>query len=170
MYSLITQIDNPDIVDTVFKFIRKNPKNMEQLHYYTQFDDWYAKLLTKIPSHIQKKSGYVYICHNTREPEYYKVGKTQVLPEQRMKSLNNESVIGEILLKDCYHVFDCSQYESAVHIELSKHFPKTKEHFKGSYEDIKHIVETTIRNHSKKYIQLSRDCESLAVLLQQFYE
>jgi hypothetical protein len=162
MHTLLKQINDPDIVDIVFKLIRKNPKVLEQLHYYVQFDDWYHSLIKKIPQHIQQKSGYIYICYNTREPEYYKVGKTKILPENRMKSLNNESVIGEIILKDYYKVFDCSQYESVIHTALSKKFEKTKEHFKGGYEEIKTIVETTILEHSKKYIQLSRDCKQLS--------
>ena len=106
--------DNIKTIESLVYFLIDN-KTLNSLHHYTWFDDMYEFCIENMSDYISYKSGYIYKCHYDREIGYFKIGKTKQLPEERMKQLNCESIIGSILLDDYWKVFDCSLYEREIH-------------------------------------------------------
>lgn len=146
---ILTNFKKRDTIKTIealIYFLIDN-KTLNHLHHYTWFDDMYGFCIDNMREYISYKSGYIYKCYYDRELQYFKVGKTKQLPEQRMKQLNCESIIGSILLDNYWKVFDCSLYEREIHRLFDSHnVERVKEHFKMNSPDIDNIVNQSVRN------------------------
>lgn len=130
--------------------------DLEQLHFYSCFDDMYEFMCKQMNMHISKCSGYIYICQ-LGEQEVFKVGLTRLLPEDRVKQLNNESTVEELKLIKFWKVFDVFTFEGHIHRTLKKKFPKKKEFFFGNFIEITESIDESIKTLFRQYKPFERD-------------
>lgn len=144
------------IVKTVTSLIADEEFDVNQLHFYSCFEEMFEFMCEQLNHHIANSNGYIYICQLGNK-DVFKVGLTRLLPEDRVKQLNNESTIEELKLIKFWKVLDVFTFESFIHRTLKKKFPKKKEFFFGNLIEITEIIESSIRTLLQQYKPFERD-------------
>lgn len=144
------------IIKTVTSLIVDGGLDLHQLHFYSCFDEIFEFMCEQLNYHIANSNGYIYVCQ-LGDRDVFKVGLTRLLPEDRVKQLNNESTIEELRLIKFWKVLDVFTFESYIHRTLKKKFPKKKEFFFGNLIEITEIIESSIRTLLQQYKPFERD-------------
>ena len=155
---ILNQFKSKDqkIVKTMTSMIVDGEFNIQQLHFYPCFDDIFEFMCEQLNYHIANNNGYIYVCQ-LGDREVFKVGLTRLLPDERVKQLNNESTIEELTLIKFWKVLDVFTFESYIHRILKKKLPKKKEFFFGSLMEITEIIERSIRTLLQQYKPFEQD-------------
>lgn len=96
--------------------------------------------------YIEKKKGFIYIANHTilKEKNVYKVGFTKKIAS-RQKSLNNASVIGEIIICNYYECLSAGLTESYIKEKLKPYqMQEEKEYFKINYSLLESVIKESI--------------------------
>lgn len=120
-------------------------------------DDWMDFACTSLEAYWELQAGYVYVVTNPVTPEFIKVGKTRLAPEARLKSLNNEAVVGQFFCIQHWRVHDRHFLEAAAHRVLAD-IPRHKEFFACDWQALVPRVAEVIRADHALFFQLGLPC------------
>lgn len=125
--------------------ISKN--NIQQYLYQSHlYDECVEYAIEKLHDYTFRHTGYVYIAGNDLHPDLIKIGRTKNI-EDRQKSLNNESVIGNTKIYWFIQTIDSYMLETFVHQRL-KQYRSDKEFY---YVDVDLAME--LIQESNVYVQ-----------------
>lgn len=113
-------------------------------------DDWLDFAQASLDAVWARHSGHLYVVANPVTPQFLKVGKTRLAPERRVRSLNNEAVIGEYLCVQHWAVHDRHFLESAAHRALAD-LPRHKEHFACHWRELCPRVDAVIAEDRARF-------------------
>lgn len=105
---------------------------------------YYEYFINSLAAYIENKEGFVYIANYPmiNHKNVYKIGFTKDTAK-RLKSLNNASVMGEIVICDSFYCKNASLAEYVIHNAL-QHYQVDKEFFQLEYSVIKSTIEAII--------------------------
>ncbi len=83
-------------------------------------DDWTDFAFEGLQAHFRRTSGTVYVVSSPAHPGLVKVGKTRQSLEQRLKGLNNESVLEPFVVDASLRVADRHWVELQAHALLTQ--------------------------------------------------
>lgn len=96
--------------------------------------DFYFKSFSK-----NSKKGFIYLATNPVNKNIFKIGMTRKNPIERQKTLNKESVFGDLIIIESWMVPDIFLYEAYLHRQI-KNLRITKEFFK--FDNYQKAIET----------------------------
>lgn len=122
------------LIDVSLSSSEDSPIKEMYLEYYNEH----------INDYIHKKEGYVYIANYPliNKKNIYKVGFTKNI-ENRTKSLNNASVMGEIIICESFYCKSAFLAESIIHKVLAQ-YQVDKEFFQIEYVMLKEVIDKVI--------------------------
>ncbi len=106
--------------------------------------------MQSLETYIQKKQGFVYIANHPmiNVKNLYKVGFTRNI-NSREKSLNNASIVGEIIICDHFSCASAELAESIIHEKLNT-YQSDKEFFVIPYLELEKIILSVIQSINNK--------------------
>lgn len=102
-------------------------------------DEWLDFCFQSLDSHFKLAHGFVYCARPMDKRHILKVGKTAQSPHERIKQLNNESVVTHFALEGAFWVPDRHWAEARVHQLLKEEGVQIKKEF--FYTDFSHVSE-----------------------------
>lgn len=104
-------------------------------------DDWLDFTYESLGAYFQRSAGTVYIVSTPAYPGLVKVGKTQRSVQERLQSLNNESVVLPFVANEAIRVHDRHWVEVCAHRVLkAQGLHQHKEFFSTSSEHASAVI------------------------------
>lgn len=116
-------------------------------------DDWMDFCTHSLGVLWQRNAGHLYVMANPVTPQFLKVGKTRLRPEQRLRALNNEAVVGQYICVQSWAVHDRHYLEALAHRSLSD-LPRHKEFFACDWRSLCPRVEAIVK-HDRQLFEAS---------------
>lgn len=117
-------------------------------------DSWLDFSTKSLESYFRKVQGYVYVAETAQYPELYKVGKTRLAVESRIKTLNNEAVLLPFKAVHSYLVHDRHFVERTVHAKLTAcGIPRLKEFFRIDMDYLDELITQVIQQDLNRLVR-----------------
>jgi len=105
-------------------------------------DDWLDFSVNGLRDHFERAQGHVYLVSGPAHAGLTKLGKTAVSPEQRLKALNNASVLLPLSLIFSCGVHDRHWVEAECHRQLMRRdVARVKEFFDATPSELRAQIE-----------------------------
>ncbi len=120
----------------------RNVDVMQGVRAHVLADDWQDFTYAGLREHFSRASGTVYVVSSPARPELVKVGKTRTAMHERLRALNNESVIEPYLVEGTHAVHDRHWVELCTHQYLKRAgVHQAKEFFNAPAPDVLALVQ-----------------------------